>query len=206
MQKHIDQLQCRHQLMFMVSWVSIVIWLIISYANVYGKWLNPDVLDKIGITLFPIFFVVVFFSFSHYVLSFYKVMRAVLLNNKAYKILFFLFIISFGFFLLILIWKIGSLEVNSIKPNHIFYVTIKSLLCSLLAATIVCIVFSVLFLFLFVLTGRIRRLITELLLIVVLECFLCFFASDILYTLVVVISLAFMYDIICFADFKIGNK
>ena len=51
----IDKMECRYPTLFNVMWIAIVVWMVVSIANYFGQWLEPDMLDGFGMSILVLF-------------------------------------------------------------------------------------------------------------------------------------------------------
>lgn len=212
----VNKLKCRYPSLFKTMFMATGVWLLTSIANTFGHWLLPERLDHFGMNileLFTISFVICFFEGFVELFTRYKIHLVDKLTRKVASYTFFL---TFGILLIISIWQwcgasdhslaFSTTTGRSISTHSLEGVAsvLKNAIQAALFTTAVVAVFLFVKTFLYLFTGRIRKIGIEILISIGLLTCIMYNAQDYLWLKisVVLIAFAFLYDIWKLADFQ----
>ena len=212
----VNKLKCRYPTLFKMTFFATGVWLLISIANSFGHWLLPERLDHFGMNILELFAIASVVCFFEGLVDLFTRHKICLVDQLTRKVASYTFFLVFGILLIMSIWQwcgasddslafsattgrsisLHSLDgVASVLKN-----AIQAALCS--AAVVAVFLFVKTFLYLF--TGRIRKIGIEILISIGLLTCIMYNAQDYLWLKisVVLIAFTFLYDIWKLADFQ----
>lgn len=212
----VNKLKCRYPTWFKVMFFATGVWLLVSIANSFGHWLLQERLDHYGMNILELFAISSVVCFFEGFVELFTRHKIRLIDKLTRKVASYTFFLVFGILFIISIWQWCGASDNSLafsattgrsvslhSLDGVAYVIGTALKAALCTAAIVA-VFLFVKTFLFLLTGRIRKLGIEFLISIGIMAYLMYNAQNHLWLnmSVVLIALAFLYDIWKLADFQ----
>ena len=210
----INRMVCRHPSLFKAMWGATMGWLVMSVTNYFGYWLLPEMLDSFGMVILGCFGISLYLCFSDAIHSLVRQYKEELLSTTIPKITKYSLAVSFVVLLLYSMWKFSQVGDDPIDPTSNGAVSgiprqvVGVVVACFIQAFIVSVFVYFISLFLKIcfvqFAGRIRRIGIETLLGFGMIGYLIVFPNDSPYVnvIVVLIAMAFLYDIWRFADFQ----
>ena len=210
----LDKLECRYPTLFKVMWLAIVVWMVVSIANYFGHWLLPDKLDGFGMSVQFLFGVAMICCFGKGLLNLIAKHDVLVIDTTTKRVASYAFMVSFTVLLIISIWEIcGTTDDQSDFTRNgsvasIPLETVVSIVGDIIKAAVLSVGIVLFYWYIrmcFILfSGRIRRIGVEIALAFMMLAYLSVFMNDmfVVNITVVLIAVAFLYDIWWFADFR----
>ena len=209
----VDKLACHYSALFKVLWIATVVWMVVGIANYFGHWLMSGKLDRFGMSVLFLFAISVFICFGKGFMALISQHRLLAIDNITKKVASYAFLASFVVLFVISLWEIcGTPEGHSGFVRNggslsIPYNTVCSIVKDMVIAAVISIAAVIFYWYVrmcFILFfGRIRRLGVEVP-IAIAMLVLSVYINDNIYlnVMVMLIAVAFLYDIWCIADFQ----
>lgn len=212
----VNKLKCRYPTLFKMMFFATGVWLLISIANSFGHWLLPERLDHFGMNILELFAIASVVCFFEGFVDLFTRHKICLVDKLTRKVASYTFFLVFVFLLIMSIWQWCGASDNASafsattgrsislqSLDGVVYIVRIALKAALFAVAVGA-VFMFVKTFLFLFTGRIRKLGIEILVSIGIMAYLAYNAHNHLWLnmSVVLIALAFLYDIWKLADFQ----
>ena len=212
----VNKLKCRYPTLFKMTFFATGVWLLISIANSFGHWLLPERLDHFGMNILELFAIVSVVCFFEGFVDLFTRHKICLVDKLTRKVASYTFFLVFVFLLIMSIWQWcgasdnasafsattgRSISLQSLDGvAYIVRIAFKAALFAVAVGAVFMFVKTFLFLF----TGRIRKLGIEILVSIGIMAYLAYNAHNHLWLnmSVVLTALTFLYDIWKLADFQ----
>ena len=212
----VNKLKCRYPTLFKMTFFATGVWLLISIANSFGHWLLPERLDHFGMNILELFAIVSVVCFFEGFVDLFTRHKIRLVDKLTRKVASYTFFLVFVFLLIMSIWQWcgASDNASAFSATTGRSISLQSLdgvayivgiaFKAALFAVAVGAVFMFVKTFLFLFTGRIRKLGIEILVSIGIMAYLAYNAHNHLWLnmSVVLTALTFLYDIWKLADFQ----
>ena len=210
----LNKMECRYPSIFKVMWLAIVVWMVVCIANYFGHWLLPDKLDGFGMSVLFLFGVTMICCLGKGLLNLISEYDILAIDATTKRVVSIAFMVSFTVLFVISIWKMcGTTDhhsdftrngtVTSIPIETVFSIVGNTLKAVAFSIGIVLFYWYIRMCFI-LFSGRIRRISVEIALALMMMAYLSVYMNDMLVVnvTVVLIAVAFLYDIWRFADFR----
>ena len=215
----INKLECRFPTLFRALWYSVAIWLVVSVVNYYGHWLAQSKIDDFGMGIIIILAISMSFCFGMGIRSLVSQQEVLTIKSTTKKVASIVFMLSFSIILVLSIWSFCKASDNPSDltrngrwgSSGILFEAIYAIIANIAASgffSIAAIVFYVSlrlgFTLFFGFSGRIRRVVVEIALALIIMVLLSLRFNDQFWVnaIVVLTAVTFLYDIWSLADFK----
>lgn len=210
----VDKLACHYPALFKVMWIATAVWIVVIIVNYFGHWLAPDKLDGFGMSVLFLFAISLFVCFGKGVMALISQHGILAIDNITKKVASYTFLMSFAVILVSSIWEIcGTTDSQTDFTRNggslsIPYIAVCSIVSDIVKAAVISIAAVIFYwyvrMYFILFCGRIRRLGVEVAMAMAMLVILSVHVNDNIWinAIVVLIAVAFLYDIWCIADFQ----